>query len=724
MEASNSGKYDDLSKVGFPINNDLVGFDEKLGINFIYDISTTNLSFIQTAKDLSHLGVTNNKFFLKLYDPKLIGVNPYDPVVSQENIKRITIECVRNPWYFLREISRIPEQGSAQGPGSGSKFQLHRGNLAAIYCFLHNINFYLVLPRQTGKTQSMISILLWTYIFGTTNSEMAFLNKSQGDANLNLSRLRSQKELLPGYMQQNLQFIDGEFKSSKGKDNVQTMQNPINGNRIVTKPSARTREAAENIGRGNTSPIQFFDEVEFSSYISRIISSSGPAFVQAARNALKNGAPYCRIFITTPGDMDSEPVESTNDMRSYCAEWSDNLYNLSEAELLAYLQRCSETSMFYIEYSYRQIGKDESWFQEQCKQLYFVKTDIKREILLQRIRGSSDSPFDVEDLDAINGLQKEVLEEILLYRIYNIRLYEKINKNIPYIIGVDVSTGTNGDNTAISIIDPYKERAVGEFKSPIMDPNDICTFLRLLIKKVTPKGILCIERNSLGDAVIAILKRTEVSYNLYYDSDAVLFGTPDEKLDEKGFIKREAENRRYYGVHTNIKSREMMMTILMRLVAEKKDSFVTKYIIADLNNLVKKKSGKIEARSGTHDDNIMSFLIGMYVLYHGKKLYIWGFKRGSTPIDSETMKPMEYSDIYDMMPEEMKKQFDAPTPKEDPFQSALKQAIIENQRSRENFSLSDSAIVTKDDNIETDYTKYEDDNLTEDQMDFFLEINK
>ena len=55
------------------------------------------------------------------------------------------------------------------------------------------------------------------------------------------------------------------------------MQNDINGNRVVTKPSARTLESAENVGRGNTSPIQLFDEVEFTSFIGVIMKASGPA---------------------------------------------------------------------------------------------------------------------------------------------------------------------------------------------------------------------------------------------------------------------------------------------------------------------------------------------------------------------------------------------------------------------------------------------------------------
>ena len=443
--------------------------------------------------------------------------------------------------------------------------------------------------------------------------------------------------------------------------------------------------------------------------------------VQAARNAFRNGAPFCRIFITTPGNIDSEPVESSKDTRNNATRWSDRLYDLSIKELYQYLDTNSRNKMFYIEYSYTQLGKGEDWYQEQCQALEFDKIRIKREIHLQRIRGSSDSPFDEEDLDIINGLQKQCISEILLNKIYSIRLYEKIKTEVPYIVGVDCSTGTNNDNTAITIIDPYNERAVGEFKSPLMDVTDICTFIRLLIRKVVPRAILAIERNSLGDAVIQMLKKTEVSGNLYYDRENVTTNSTD-KLDAHGFIKQEAENRRFYGVQTNIHTREIMMQILYRLVAEKKESFAVEYVISDLNNLIKKKSGKIEARSGEHDDCIMSFLIGMYVRYHGKKLYMWGFKPGSTPTDDEGQK-IRYEDIYDEMDDKMKEYFPKPEPQRNPYEDQLREAIMDMQRNKSNFSLSDRAVVTKNDDIELDYTKITEDDYDQYDDDFFKDLN-
>ena len=422
------------------------------------------------------------------------------------------------------------------------------------------------------------------------------------------------------------------------------------------------------------------------------------------------------------GNVDSEPVESSKSLREKSTQWSDQFLDESEAELLEYLDKHSEIGMFYIEFSYRQIGKDEKWFQAMCKELLYNKIKIKRELLLQRIRGTNDSPFDPEDLDIINGLQKDVLEERNLNKIFMIRLYERINPQIPYIIGVDCATGTNNDNTAISIVDPYKERAVGEAKSPIMDPLDVCTFLRLIIRDICPRGILAIERNSLGDAVIQILKRTEVSYNLYYDSDKFIVGDPDEKLDQRGFLVREAENRRSFGVFTSTKNREIMIQIMLRLVQEKKESFCTAYIINDLNNLIKKASGKIEARAGYHDDNIMSFLIAMYIRYHGKKLSNWGFVPGGTPM-GEDLKPLEYEDIYEEMTPQMKEYFPAP-PKEDPYQQQIKDAILRSQRERNNFSDTDGVVVTKDDKLDMDYENImHGDMYTDDDDSFFKDIN-
>ena len=274
------------------------------GIMYYIDATTRNISFLQTASDLHNLGIENNTFFLKIYNRDLIGKDPYDPSISKTMIDAMILECMMNPYYFLREIIRIPEQGGAVGVGSGSPFVLHRGNLAATFCFIHDIDFYLLLPRQCFKTYSTLSIILWAYLFGITNAQFNFISLSQGGADDNLKKFKGLKDVLPVWMQQKFNFVEdeltGDMKIDKGMDNVRTIRNPVTGNFIQSKPSARSEAAADLIGRGNTAPIQWSDETEFTQYMGTIIAASGPAYVRAAQTAERNGAHHCRMFTTTP----------------------------------------------------------------------------------------------------------------------------------------------------------------------------------------------------------------------------------------------------------------------------------------------------------------------------------------------------------------------------------------------------------------------------------------
>ena len=688
------------------INPDLIGWDPVYKVPFIYDIYTSNISFLQVAKDLKELGVENNKFFLKLYDQSLIGVNPYSAALSKDTIARIQNECIRNPWYFFREIARIPDEGGSLGPGSGRVFQLNRANLAAIYCFLNHIKFYLVIPRQTGKTQSVLAIIDYAYIFGTTNSSFSFVNKSQEDANKNLDRMKKQKAVLPLWLQQKYILVDGVVKEAKGTDNVKTLRNAANGNEIVCKPSAKTVPTAENIGRGNTSPIQYYDEVEWTANIGIIYAAAGPAYKSASDVAKVNNAAYCRMFTSTPGDLDSEPVKQFEPIRNQCARFTDKLYDLSPSELQEFVAKHSAIEMLEIEYSYKQLGKDEAWFKGMCQELGNDKIKIKRELLLQRIRGSSNSPFDPEDLDIINSMRKEPIKQVILNRTYALDIYRELNPHVCYFVGIDCATGSAGDNTAITVVNPYDLRPDAEFKSPYQGTTDMVKFIRELVKMI-PRCILCIERNSIGSAIIELLKDTECYNNLYYDADKYIIGSPDERLDEKGFIEREAENRKCFGITTMTNTRGVMMAILARHVAEYKDRFVTINITTDLNNLVKNASGKILAASGAHDDCIMSYLIALFVYYHGNKLYRYGFVKGAPPVTEEQPDPvLDYNDIYNMMPESMKTHFEPVKPESPRGDPELMRAIMEHQQ-RMNSYMNEEGVSVKSNSFEYDPEDYE-----------------
>ena len=120
----------------------------------------------------------------------------------------------------------------------------------------------------------MLAVLNWAYIFGTSNSVFNFSNKSQRDSDDNLRKMKEQKDVLPIYMQHrySLEVNElGELKQVKGIDNVRTMTNPVNGNRIDSKPSAATEEKADGIGRGNSAPIQSMTKLSLRNTLVRLL---------------------------------------------------------------------------------------------------------------------------------------------------------------------------------------------------------------------------------------------------------------------------------------------------------------------------------------------------------------------------------------------------------------------------------------------------------------------
>ena len=118
--------------------------------NKLYDLGTPNKSFLQLAKDLKKLGIKNWYFMLEIYDPSVLTVDPYavdkngNTTLTKDQIARIVNECARNPWYFLREISRIPDQG-----GVATKYIANRGNIAQAFCIWKGYDSWLCLPRPT-----------------------------------------------------------------------------------------------------------------------------------------------------------------------------------------------------------------------------------------------------------------------------------------------------------------------------------------------------------------------------------------------------------------------------------------------------------------------------------------------------------------------------------------------------------------------------------------------
>lgn len=192
----------------------------------IYDYHTKNKSFIKVHKQLELLGVRNNEFFLLLLNPRLQGVDPHDPNISPEVAMMVIEECQLNFFYYLREVVRIPQQGAGVVP-----FELDRATLAAAYCFINDINFYLMKPRQTGKSVGLCAFLSWAFKFGITNGGFAFYANKEKNSKANLKRMKTYIGLLPTYMaNMGTQMKDSTGRIIRKTNNIKKYYEPVTGN--------------------------------------------------------------------------------------------------------------------------------------------------------------------------------------------------------------------------------------------------------------------------------------------------------------------------------------------------------------------------------------------------------------------------------------------------------------------------------------------------------------
>ena len=154
-------------------------------------------------------------------------------------------------WYFIREVARVPV------PGGYVSFELHRGNLAMLFCLWLNLDTAIELPRQHYKTYSAVFYYLWLLLLKAENYEMVFTNKSAGDSIRNLKRLTdlldNDKKYLPPYLKTPLGPND---TNNQERLTIVSTNNTIR----VVSPS-NSEENADKAGRGMTVPIIWLDEM-------------------------------------------------------------------------------------------------------------------------------------------------------------------------------------------------------------------------------------------------------------------------------------------------------------------------------------------------------------------------------------------------------------------------------------------------------------------------------
>ena len=632
-----------------------------------YQWNTKNKSFIDLHKDLKTLGIKNNKFFLALYDTVLDGVDPFIPNLPLELQARVIREVIRNPWYFLREICRIPMDGKPIVPGGGSPFLIDRNSLATWYLFLNGIDTYASKPRQCGKTQDAIAKINYAYNFGSLSATITLANKDLNLNKMNLARLKAQRDMLPTFLQAKNIFDVASLKILKETSNVTSMKNPVTSNSIILLPTANSEAKADGLGRGYTSSIQLWDEFDWTPYNTKIIDCSVFAFNTASANAKTNKSLYGRLFTSTPGNIDSRDGQSAEEFINGNTEtgargmlkWTDSMFDMDIRKLYNVVHSAkSYNGIVFVEHTWKQLKKSYEWYEKACEGVRYNPEVIAREINLQRLRGTSKSPFKRTD---IMYLINNVLDakETVDYsdNLSPIRLYDKLNKRTPYLLVVDPAEGLSGDNMAMSVINPYTEKPVAEFESPYITQPKMAKMIVKFMDNYCPKSVIVVENNK-GRELLHNLLDSKYAANVWFDTD---------KLGNKESIDKnepDTSGEKALGFNTNTKTRPILYGILENMVSEEPDKLNSKLLVDAICSLERTRTGRIEAAQGKHDDMVMAYLIGICVRRMSTNLEDYGIVPGSIDPAEKEGKPKttqevlaKLKELAELLPENMRKQF-------------------------------------------------------------------
>lgn len=192
-------------------------------------------------------------------------------------------------------------------------------------------------------------------------------------------------------------------------------------------------------------PIVWFDEFAFIEYVDELYTAASPAVSQASINAKKAGAPTFKLISTTPNNIDSHSGKYTKEMINSAATFSELMYDMTPAEIEDYMEKESTNNFIHIEFSYRQLGRDDKWFKKQCRDLNNDMLKIKREILLEFTKASDTAVFTEAQLDVLEQYSKDTEHSIIVHGRPIHFLTSEIDYLKSYIIGVDVSGGLARD---------------------------------------------------------------------------------------------------------------------------------------------------------------------------------------------------------------------------------------------------------------------------------------
>jgi hypothetical protein len=368
---------------------------------------------------------------------------------TQEQILEF-MRCKEDPVYFANNYVKIVslDEGLTQ-------FHPYHFQEKLINNF-HNNRFNICkMPRQTGKSTTVVSYLLHYAVFNDSVNIGILANKAATAREL-LGRLQTAYENLPKWMQQ------GIIAWNKGSLELE------NGSKIL---AASTSASAV---RGMSFNILFLDEFAF------VPNHVADSFFASVYPTITSGKNTKVIIVSTP-----------HGMNHFYRMWHDAEKGKNE-----YIP----TDVHWSEVP----GRDEKW----------KKTTIKNTSEAQ-----FKVEFECEFLGSVNTLIAPSKLRTLIYdnpiqRNAGLDVYENPIQDHDYVMTVDVARGVGEDYSAFVVVDitEFPHKIVAKYRNNDVKPMLFPNIIYEIARNYNSAYILC-EVNDIGDQVASILQ-----YDLEYQN--------------------------------------------------------------------------------------------------------------------------------------------------------------------------------------------------------------
>ena len=368
---------------------------------------------------------------------------------TQQEVAEYT-KCMKDPLYFIQSYIKIVSLDEGLVP-----FKLYDFQKEMIGTF-HNNRFTICkLPRQSGKSTTIIAYLLHFVLFNPTVNVAILANKAATARDL-LGRLQLAYENLPKWLQQ------GVMTWNKGSLELE------NGSKILASSTSASAV------RGGSYNIIFLDEFAY------VPSNVAEQFFSSVYPTISSGKKTKVMIVSTP-----------HGMNMFYKLWTD-----AENQRNTYIP---------IEVHWSEIpGRDEEWKEETIKNTSVSQfnTEFECEFL-----GSIDTLISSQKLKImayINPIQSNA----------GLDVYEKPQAGHTYVLTADVSRGTKNDYSAFIVFDvsqmPY--RIVAKYRDneikPLLFPTKIHD-----IARAYNQAFVLIEVNDIGEQVASTMQ-----FDLEYDN--------------------------------------------------------------------------------------------------------------------------------------------------------------------------------------------------------------